>query len=331
MAVLLPTDAKKLAVAVILDFGKSSGSTVNTLLEKASAGLEKEGFKKTTRDSRAPRWSSTPAQERIKKKKRTRGTKRRTGSDASDEPDFGSQFAHVLKNDTLILSSSPVAVQDILKRWDGKHSETLADVPAYKAIAESSNQGHTPPVVLGYVNPIALVQAFLRSNESAAENLGMAMAFLPVLGLDNLKAIGGSMHLDTDEYDSETRLQIYLDRPASGVLSVFTFPPTKQSPPKWVTDDSSSYLGLNWDVPKAYAAVEALADQIMGPGATAQKLDDWANDENLKIHLKKDVIDNLDGVIHVAIRQSRSKQAGSHAVSGRRRRQERQENEGGPR
>ena len=41
-------------------------------------------------------------------------------------------------------------------------------------------------------------------------------------------------------------------------------------------------------------------DQILGPGATAQKLDDWANDENLKIHLKKDVIDNLDGVIHFA-------------------------------
>ncbi len=147
----------------------------------------------------------------------------------------------MLKNDTLILSSSPVAVQDILKRWDGKHSETLADVPAYKAIVESSNQGHTPPVVLGYVNPIALVQAFVRSNDSAAENLGMAMAFLPVLGLDNLKAIGGSMHLVTDEYDSETRLQIYLDRPASGLLSVFTFPPTNQAPPKWVTDDSSSY------------------------------------------------------------------------------------------
>jgi len=128
----------------------------------------------------------------------------------------------------------------------------------------------------------------------------MAMAFLPVLGLDNLKSIGGSVHLATDEYDSESRLQIYLERPASGVLSVFTFPPTKQSPPKWVTDDASSYVGINWDVPKAYSAVEGLVDQIMGPGAAAQKLDEWAADDSLKIHLKKDVIDNLDGVIHIA-------------------------------
>jgi len=299
VAVLLPTDAKKLAVAVILDFGKSSGSTVTALLDKASASLVKEGFKKTTRDIEGSQMVVyTKAKEKEKDKDKDKGDEKKDAD--SDEPDFGSQFAQVLKNDTLILSSSTVAVQDILKRWDGKHSETLADVPAYKAIVESSKQGHTPPVLLGYADPISLVKGFLRSNESAAESLGMAMAFLTPLGLDNLKAIGGSVHLATDVYDSESRLQIYLDRPASGVLSVFTFPPTKQAPPKWVTDDASSYIGLNWDVPKAYSAVEGLADQIMGPGATAQKLDEWAADDSLKIHLKKDLIDNLDGVIHIA-------------------------------
>ena len=34
---------------MILDFGKSSGSTVNTLLDKDSTELTKNGFKKTTR------------------------------------------------------------------------------------------------------------------------------------------------------------------------------------------------------------------------------------------------------------------------------------------
>jgi hypothetical protein len=110
-------------------------------------------------------------------------------------------------------------------------------VPAYKAIVESSHHGHTPAVLLGYVNPIALVQAVIKSNDQAAESLGMAMAFLPVLGLDNLKAIGGSVQLGTEEFDSEWRLQVYLDREASGVLKVLTFPATKQTPPKWVTED----------------------------------------------------------------------------------------------
>jgi hypothetical protein len=288
LAVLLPTEAKKLAVAVILDFGKNSGSTVNALLEKAASGLEKEGFKKTTRDVGGTQLVVY-----------TKAKEKKEGADPSDEPDFGSQFVEVLKNDTLILTTSPIAAQDILKRWDGKHADTLADVAAYKSIVESSHKGHTPPVLLGYLNPIALVQSFVKSNESAAESLGMAMAFLPVLGLDNLKAIGGSVQMGTEEFDSEWRLQICLDKEAGGVLKVFTFPATKQTPPKWVTDDASSYIGINWDVTKAYSAVEGLADQIMGPGATAQKLDEWAADDNLKIHLKKDVIDNLDGVIHI--------------------------------
>jgi len=288
LAVLLPTEAKKLAVAVIVDFGKNSGSTVNALLEKAASGLEKEGFKKTTRDVGGTQLVVY-----------TKAKEKKEGADPSDEPDFGSQFVEVLKNDTLILTTSPIAAQDILKRWDGKHADTLADVAAYKSIVESSHKGHTPPVLLGYLNPIALVQSFVKSNESAAESLGMAMAFLPVLGLDNLKAIGGSVQMGTEEFDSEWRLQICLDKEAGGVLKVFTFPATKQTPPKWVTDDASSYIGINWDVTKAYSAVEGLADQIMGPGATAQKLDEWAADDNLKIHLKKDVIDNLDGVIHI--------------------------------
>src|ERR1700722_20405093 len=83
LAVLLPTDAKKLAVAVILDFGKDSSSTVNTLLEKASAGLTKEGFKKTTRDiegSQVVLYTKTKEKDKDEKKE---------GSD-SDEPEFGS-------------------------------------------------------------------------------------------------------------------------------------------------------------------------------------------------------------------------------------------------
>jgi len=33
---------------------------------------------------------------------------------------------------------------------------------------------------------------------------------LPLLGLNNLKAIGGTVHMDTDEYDSITRILVYV-------------------------------------------------------------------------------------------------------------------------
>ena len=294
IAVTVPTDEKKIAVAALLDFSKNSGSTITALLEKAATGLEKNGFKKSTKDCEG---SQMTVFQRTKDKDKEKDKEEK--KDDADEPEFGSQFAYVIKNDTLIVSTSTGGVKDILKRWDGKHSDTLADVAGYKAILESSKKANASPVFLLYLNPVDMLNAFVKSNESAAESLGMAMAFLPTLGLDNLKSVGASMYLGTPDYDSESRLQVYLEKPVSGVLTVFTCPPVKQSPPKWVLDDASTYVGINWDVPKAYSAVEALVDQIMGPGATAQKLDEWAADESLKIHLKKDVVDNLDGVIHV--------------------------------
>jgi hypothetical protein len=123
---------------------------------------------------------------------------------------------------------------------------------------------------------------------------------LPLLGLSSLKGIGGTVHLATDQYDSETQTLIWVEPPISGVLNVFHFPPVNEAPPNWVTEDTTGYVALHWDVEKAYSAVESLVDQFLGPGATAQKLDEWASEEP-KVQLKKDVIDNLDGTIHVVL------------------------------
>jgi hypothetical protein len=294
VAVLLPTDAKKLAVAAFVDFGKSR-DTIDTLLKKADEALSKATFKKATRD-----FEGAQLVVYTKDKEKEKGDDKKDG-DKPDEPEFGSQVAYVIKGDTLVMSSSPAAMQDILRRWGGKNSETLAEVPAYKAILELSKHETTPSVLTWYVNPITLVQAFVKSSDSVDQSIGMAMAVLPLLGLNNLKGIGGTVHMDTEEYDSVSRILVCVDQPVSGLLSVFHFPPTKQTPPKWVTEDSTSYFAINWDIPKAYSAVEGVVDQFMGPGATAQKLDEWATDANgPQIHIKKDVIDNLDGTIDIA-------------------------------
>lgn len=297
LAVLLPTDAKKLAVAGILDFGKS-GSTVTTLLDKAAAGLEKSGFKKSTHDCEGSRMIVFTKAKPVEKDK---DKEESSSADKNEEPAFGSQFAYVVKDESLVVSTSQIAMHDILKRWDGKHSETLAEVPAYKAITELSKQHNGVPIAVWYLDPVTLVKSFLASSDSVDPGVSMALGFLPVLGLNNLKGLGGSFHLAGEDFDSESRTLICVDQPTSGLLNVFQFPPVSQSPPKWVTDDATSFVSINWDIAKAYTAIEGLADNLLGPGGTAQKLDDWATEENgPKIHLKKDVIDNLDGVIQIS-------------------------------
>jgi hypothetical protein len=294
LAVLLPTDAKKLAVAAIVDFGKSRG-TVDTILKNADEALDKAGFKKVSKDVEGTQLVI------YNKEVKEKGDDKKDG-DKPDEPEFGSQVAYAIKGDTLIASSSAPALQDILRRWGGKHAETLAEVPAYKAIVDMGKQESSPSVITWYVNPVTLVQAFVKSSDSVDQSIGMAMAVLPLLGLNNLKGIGGTIHMDTEEYDSVSRILVYVDQPVSGLLGVFHFPATKQTPPHWVTEDSTAYVAVNWDIQKAFSAVEGVVDQFMGPGFTAQKLDEWATDDNgPKIHIKKDVLDNLDGTITVAM------------------------------
>ena len=61
----------------------------------------------------------------------------------------------------------------------------------------------------------------------------MIQMFMPLLGINNLKGIGGNIDLVTDEFDSISRTLIYVDLPASGLLKVFQFPAVEQSPPSW--------------------------------------------------------------------------------------------------
>jgi hypothetical protein len=293
LAVLLPTDAKKLAVAAIIDFGKN-GDTVATILKHTNEGLDKAGFKKSSRDFEGTQlvvYTHAKAEGDDKKDDK---------SEKAEEPEFGSQVAYAIKGSTLIASSSAVAMQDILRRWGGKHAETLAEVAAYKAISDLGKQETSPSVLTWYVNPVNLVQAFVKSSENIDQSIGMAMAVLPLLGLNNLKGIGGTVHMDTEKYDSVSRILVYVEQPVSGLLGVLHFPATKQTPPQWVKEDSTSYIAINWDIQKAFTSVEGVVDQFMGPGFTAQKLDEWATDDNgPKIHIKKDVLDNLDGSIDV--------------------------------
>jgi Protein of unknown function (DUF3352) len=293
LAVLLPTDAKKLAVAAIIDFGKN-GDTVATILKHTNEGLDKAGFKKSSRDFEGTQlvvYTHAKADGDDKKDDK---------SEKAEEPEFGSQVAYAIKGSTLIASSSAVAMQDILRRWGGKHAETLAEVAAYKAISDLGKQETSPSVLTWYVNPVNLVQAFVKSSENIDQSIGMAMAVLPLLGLNNLKGIGGTVHMDTEKYDSVSRILVYVEQPVSGLLGVLHFPATKQTPPQWVKEDSTSYIAINWDIQKAFTSVEGVVDQFMGPGFTAQKLDEWATDDNgPKIHIKKDVLDNLDGSIDV--------------------------------
>lgn len=115
-----------------------------------------------------------------------------------------------------------------------------------------------------------------------------------------MKGWGGAGYSATGEFNSVTRSFVYVDQPTSGVINVFQFPATDLAPPKWVSAETSMYLGGNWNVAQAYQAIESLVDGFNGRGTTARFLDQAANSDNgVGIHPKKDVLDLLDGKFHL--------------------------------
>ncbi len=200
----------------------------------------------------------------------------------------------------LVFSTEIDAIKEVLDRWDGDSTDTLANNDIYKYVLERCKEDSNEPSAVWFLSPIGLIQAGIGMAQSVAPQAAFAGAFLPVLGIDKLKGWGGAGYTSTGEFNTITKSFVYVDQPTTGVLNAFQFPATDLAPPKWVPADVSMYVGGNWNIAQAYQAIEGLVDSFNGRGFTAKLLDQAANSEGGPgIHPKKDVLDLLDGKYHL--------------------------------
>lgn len=210
------------------------------------------------------------------------------------------KVAFVIEDSTLILSSSLDLCQEILDRWDGKADGSLAENKIFRHVIDSTTERDRQPVGRWYVNIADLIQGAFASADASNMVLNVARGNIGRVGVLEFRGIGGSVDLATDGFDSISRTAAWVDEPVTGFLSVFTFPVDDVAPPAWVPADSSMYVTGNWDIERAYTSVESLYDTIMGAGrfeAGVQKI--AADERGPKVHIKLDLIDTLDGKIHL--------------------------------
>ena len=210
------------------------------------------------------------------------------------------KLAFVIEDSTLILSSSLELCQEILDRWDGKADGSLAKNEIFRHVIDSTTERNRTPVARWYLNIADLIQGAFASADASNMILNVARGNIGRVGVLEFRGMGGSIDLATDGFDSISRTAAWVDEPVTGFLSVFTFPVDDVAPPAWVPADSSMYLSGNWDIERAYTSVESLYDTIMGAGrfnAGVQKI--AADDGGPKVHIKLDLIDTLDGKIHL--------------------------------
>lgn len=284
-AVFTPRGGKIAAVA-FLDFGKRE-EAVQKLLAKVAEALENHGLKRNEEEVDDTRLVLYQATSEAEGQAKTR--------------DVGGYF---LKDTFLVIGSDPAALKAVLSRWDGASENTLADNDVFKYITERCRDAdqEAAPVMSWFIDPMGAVRSAISAAQGASLQAAMILGTLstPQIGVDKLKGIGGTFDLARGEYDMVSRTLVYMEPPVKGILNLFQFDAESQAPPKWVTSEASSYTVVNWNLGKAYAAVEALFDSFQGAGALARQIQKFADNEQTgKIHLKKDIIDLLSGKVHI--------------------------------
>ncbi len=281
---LTRAEGNALDVVLLLDFGDKE-QAIQQLLDKAGTALEARGHQKTEEefeDARIVVYQHKPEEGAAKK-----------------TPQHVQALVYCIKDSFLIAGGSAAGIKSVLARWDGMHAKTLAENEVFRQVSEACREEDEVPLLTWYVDPLAIFQTSM-SGAGASPQAAMALTFLPTLGLDKFRGMGGTLALATEEYDSITRTLLVVDEPAAGVLGALQFPPTGQTPPKWVSADAVSYLAVNWDVQQAYDAVERLVDSFQGPGWLARTIDQFSKNPGLgNLHLKRDVIDQLTGELHL--------------------------------
>jgi len=206
----------------------------------------------------------------------------------------------VLEESTLVVSSSLELCQEILDRWDGEADDALADNEVFRHVIDSTTDEDRTPVIRWYVNVADLIKGAFAQVDPTNMVLNVVRGNIARMGVLEFRGIGGSADMAIDGFDSITRTVAWVDEPVTGVLSIFTFPVEDFAPPAWVPASSSMYLAANWDLERAYNSVETLWDTVMGTGSFSAGVQKLATDEKgPKIHIKLDVIDMLDGRMHV--------------------------------
>ncbi len=282
---------KGLGYVVMLDFGKNQ-STIDQLIAKLDEGLASSGATKSQVD--VGDFSITNFALKVPEADPNQ-------LQATPQPPKSlTQFAWFIKDTTLVIGNGSDTLKAVVARWDGKHSSTFADNPFYRYIAEKGASDGPQPVIEWYFDPITSITGLINGVDPNNFQAQLALGFLPTLGLDKIKAIGGTMNMGTPKYEDISRTVIYVDAPRTGALDLFKFPATAQSPPKWVPANATSYTSLNWDLQAAWRGIATLVDSFnpQGPGTFDNLMDQLATEPNgPMIHPKKDLVDHLNGRI----------------------------------
>jgi len=251
-----------------------------TLIARAEALLEQQGVPKTTEvDGDAKIDIYTPP--------------------AGDGP---RNLVLFQKQGTIGISTSVTVAKGVLAAWrgdatiNGKPFVPLAESRKFTSIMNRcAGTTDERPQLTFFVDPIEIIRAIGRTNAAVRT----ALAFLPVVGIDGIEGIGGSMFLITGEYENLTHLHVLLGSPRSGVVKALAVASGDATPEPFIANDVINYMTIHWDFEATLREVGKLVNSFQGEGAFSNLLKSRVS-EQLGIDFEADIIQQLTGRVSYA-------------------------------
>jgi hypothetical protein len=160
------------------------------------------------------------------------------------------------------IASDVDALKDLISHADGR-DDSLAKSENYtKILKKLGDEGQA----IWFLDVSKLIQIGVKA--AAAGGGGGAQnpeAMLQILGLNGLKAAGGSLGFSTGQYDQLTKLVVLAPAPVQGILKMFSMPKVNLRPESWVPATVATYQTFSWDLDAAYTAINDLANTFQ-PG-----------------------------------------------------------------
>jgi hypothetical protein len=210
------------------------------------------------------------------------------------------EFGWLVHEGHLVISSSQQVMESLIENWDGTSSDSLSNNEKYTFVVNRLETEPGSADSIFYLDLIGLVTKLSQTGSFGDGQFiaSMAIAQLPMLGLNQLQAVAMVIEEGTDDVQMINRAMVYTDQPPAGLMRAFMLAPVQASPPSWVKEDASLYMATKWQVTEAYAAIEGLVDGFQGPGTLAALINQ-ASDSGPGVHIKDDLIDQLTGEVQL--------------------------------
>jgi hypothetical protein len=195
------------------------------------------------------------------------------------------------KDGTIVGGTNLESVKRILGIWNGEKGKVLSDNENFGTIMNRCQGSKDErPQIIWFVDPINIMRSIAEQNVGV--RVGVAM--LPVLGLDGLSAVGGSMMYDVGQYDSINHIHVLLENPRSGIIKMIALEPGVSTPERWTPTDVASYMTIHVKFDTAIKTLAPMYDSLAGEGGFSKMIQERFSTPT-GIDFEKQILPALEG------------------------------------